>query len=287
MSAAAMTVSTQQAEFRAAGTDLSERRRSGVSSGPLVDIAPSPDTTSLHWGADGTLRIGALTTIAAIAADRRIAAAYPGLAASAQGLATPQIRHLATIGGNLAQRSRCWYYRNPHIACLRKGGSDCPARAGNHLYHVAFDLGPCVAPHPSTMAAALLAYDGKIITDQRGPLTVERLPRRRPQRRGRQQPAAWRNDPGYRTARAARGRARAVQARHQPHPRRMAAGRSLRPRRRQGRRVPVRPPRRRRHRTGAAAPRGSGSCVAGKAGQCGDDCRCGKSKRHQAQGRCR
>jgi xanthine dehydrogenase YagS FAD-binding subunit len=173
MSAAAMTVSTQQAEFRAAGTDLSERRRSGVSSGPLADIAPSPDTTSLHWGADGTLRIGALTTIAAIAADRRIVAAYPGLAASAQGLATPQIRHFATIGGNLAQRSRCWYYRNPHIACLRKGGSDCPARAGNHLYHVAFDLGPCVAPHPSTMAAALLAYDGKIITDQRGPLTVE------------------------------------------------------------------------------------------------------------------
>lgn len=172
MSAAAMTVSAQQAEFRAAGTDLSERRRSGVSSGPLADIAPAPDITSLHWGADGTLRIGALTTIATIAADPRIAAAYPGFAASALGLATPQIRHLATIGGNLAQRSRCWYYRNPHIACLRKGGSECPARAGNHLYHVAFDLGPCVAPHPSTMAAALLAYDGKIITDQRGPLTV-------------------------------------------------------------------------------------------------------------------
>ena len=81
------------------------------------------------------------------------------MAASAHGLATPQIRHLATLGGNLAQRSRCWYFRNPHIACLKKGGSDCPARSGNHLYHVAFDLGPCVAPHPSTMAAALLAYD--------------------------------------------------------------------------------------------------------------------------------
>jgi len=173
VNSAAMTVSTPQAEFRAAGTDLSERRRSGVSTGPLVDIPAAPDTSSLHWGADGTLRIGALTTIAAIASDKRIAAAYPGIAASAQGLATPQIRHLATIGGNLAQRSRCWYFRNPHIACLRKGGSDCPARGGNHLYHVAFDLGPCVSPHPSTMAAALLAYDGKVITDQRGPLTVE------------------------------------------------------------------------------------------------------------------
>ena len=116
-------------EFRAAGTDLSERRRSGVSKGPLMDIVPASDISGMNWGADGTLRIGAYTTIAAIAADRSIAAAYPGIAASAQGLATPQIRHLATLGGNIAQRSRCWYFRNPHIACLKKGGTDCPARA--------------------------------------------------------------------------------------------------------------------------------------------------------------
>jgi xanthine dehydrogenase YagS FAD-binding subunit len=160
------------AEFRAAGTDLSERRRSGVSTGPLIDIAASPDLTSMHWGTDGTLRIGAFTTIAAIAADPRIAAAYPGIAASAQGLATPQVRHLATLGGNLAQRSRCWYFRNPHIGCLKKGGTDCPARSGNHLYGVAFDRGPCVAPHPSTMAAALLAYDATVITDRRDRLTI-------------------------------------------------------------------------------------------------------------------
>src|SRR5204862_5533387 len=159
-------------EFRAAGTDLSERRRSGVSTGPLMDIVPASDITGMHWGADRTLRIGAYTTIAAIAADKQIAAAYPGIVAAAQGLATPQIRHLATLGGNLAQRSRCWYYRNPHIACLKKGGPDCPARSGNHLYSVAFDLGPCVAPHPSTMAAALLAYDAKIITDRRSGLTI-------------------------------------------------------------------------------------------------------------------
>jgi xanthine dehydrogenase YagS FAD-binding subunit len=129
----------------------------------------------MDWSADGALRIGAFTTIAAIAADARIAQAYPGLAAAALGLATPQIRHLATLGGNLAQRSRCWYYRNPDIACLKKGGSDCPARSGNHLYHVAFDLGPCVAPHPSTMAAALLAYEATIITDRRSGLTIAEL----------------------------------------------------------------------------------------------------------------
>jgi xanthine dehydrogenase YagS FAD-binding subunit len=163
---------TPAAEFRAAGTDLSERRRSGVSTGPLIDLSAGPDTIGMHWGDDGSLRIGAFTTIAAIATDARVASAYPGIAASAQGLATPQIRHLATLGGNLAQRSRCWYFRNPHIACLKKGGTDCPARSGNHLYHVAFDLGPCVAPHPSTMATALLAYDAKTTTDRRNSLTI-------------------------------------------------------------------------------------------------------------------
>jgi xanthine dehydrogenase YagS FAD-binding subunit len=163
---------THAAEFRAAGTDLSERRRSGVSTGPLIDISAAPDTIGTQWDAGGSLRIGAFTSIAAIAADARLAAAYPGLAASAQGLATPQIRHLATLGGNLAQRSRCWYFRNPHIACLKKGGSDCPARSGNHLYHVAFDLGPCVAPHPSTMAAALLAYEATVTTDRRNALSI-------------------------------------------------------------------------------------------------------------------
>jgi xanthine dehydrogenase YagS FAD-binding subunit len=170
-----MTAFAPSAEFRAAGTDISERRRSGVSYGPLIDITAGLDSIGIDWGADGAARIGALTTIAAIAKDTRIAKAYPGLAAAALGLATPQIRHLATLGGNLAQRSRCWYYRNPDIACLKKGGTDCPARGGNHLYSVAFDLGPCVAPHPSTMAAALLAYDATIATDRRSGLTIADL----------------------------------------------------------------------------------------------------------------
>jgi xanthine dehydrogenase YagS FAD-binding subunit len=162
-------------EFRAAGTDLSERRRSGVSRGPLVDLTALPDMVDIKWGADGVTRIGALTTVAEIASDARVAHAYPGLAAAAAGLATPQIRQIATLGGNLAQRSRCWYFRNPHITCLKKGGPTCPARDGNHLYGAAFDLGPCVAPHPSTMAAALLAYDAMITTSFRQNLTVTQL----------------------------------------------------------------------------------------------------------------
>jgi xanthine dehydrogenase YagS FAD-binding subunit len=171
----ASTITSDLAEFRAAGTDLSERRRSGLSKGPLIDIDTAPDAIGVNWAADGAARIGALTTIEAIAADPRVMLAYPGIAAAALGLATPQIRHLATLGGNLAQRSRCWYYRNPHIACLKKGGSECPARTGNHLYSVAFDLGPCVAPHPSTMATALLAYDAKVITNKRTELSIGEL----------------------------------------------------------------------------------------------------------------
>jgi xanthine dehydrogenase YagS FAD-binding subunit len=177
MSVAIMTVKPAP-EFRAAGTDLSERRRSGVSQGPLIDIAATGDgaiESAISWGANGAAHIGALTTIAAIAADTRIIAAYPGIAASALGVATPQVRQLATLGGNLAQRSRCWYFRKADIDCLKKGGSTCPARSGNHLYGVAFDLGPCVAPHPSTMAAALLAYDASIFTDRRSGLTIADL----------------------------------------------------------------------------------------------------------------
>jgi xanthine dehydrogenase YagS FAD-binding subunit len=177
MSVAVLTAKAAP-EFRAAGTDLSERRRSGVSQGPLIDIAAKGDSgiaSTISWGANGAASIGALATIASIASDQRLIAAYPGIAASASGLATPQVRQLATLGGNLAQRSRCWYFRRADIDCLKKGGSACPARTGNHLYGVAFDLGPCVAPHPSTMAAALLAYEATIITDRRSGLTIADL----------------------------------------------------------------------------------------------------------------
>jgi xanthine dehydrogenase YagS FAD-binding subunit len=167
--------SAQQSEFRAAGTDLSERRRSGLSRGNIVDLARPSGSRDVEWDADGAARISAFATISAISADPKLGAAYPGLTAAAAGLATPQVRHVATIGGNLAQRSRCWYYRDPQISCLKKGGSVCPAREGNHLYGVAFDLGPCVAPHPSTLAAALMAYEATVTTNLRPRLAINQL----------------------------------------------------------------------------------------------------------------
>ncbi|WP_414636263.1 FAD binding domain-containing protein [Actinophytocola sp.] len=154
-------------ELRAGGTDLTERRRSGVSRGPVRDIGRRPELDRLDVSAAGELAIGALVTVARLADAPQIRSGYPGLAAAAAGLATPQVRRMATVGGNLMQHNRCWYYRHPAVDCLRKGGTGCPARTGNHLHGVVFDLGPCVAPHPSTLGAALLAYDAEITTDRR------------------------------------------------------------------------------------------------------------------------
>ncbi|MFL6142815.1 MAG: FAD binding domain-containing protein [Labedaea sp.] len=164
-----------RAEWRAGGTDLTERRRSGVSVGLVRDIDRHPDLTAIRWAADGSVALGALVTLAGLADDDRIRAGYPGLADAAGILATPQLRRVATMGGNLLQHNRCWYYRNPATPCLRKGGTDCPARTGNHRYGVVFDIGPCVAPHPSTIGAALLVYDAMIDTDRRDALAVADL----------------------------------------------------------------------------------------------------------------
>ena len=149
-------------EYRAGGTDLQQRLRSGVSSGPPIDLGQLPDLDRVEWDEAGAARIGALVPIATLASDPRLGAAYPGLAAGGRGARDPQIRAAGTLGGNLLQRNRCWYYRHPAISCLKKGGEDCPARTGNHLLGVCFDLGPCVAPHPSTLGMALLAYGAEV-----------------------------------------------------------------------------------------------------------------------------
>ena len=161
-------------EFRAGGTDLQQRLRSGVSSGPPVDLGLVPDLDRVDWDG-GAAQIGAMVSIATLAGDTRLASAYPGLAQAAASLATPQIRAAGTLGGNLLQRNRCWYYRHPAIECLKKGGADCPARGGNHLLGVCFDLGPCVAPHPSTLGMALLAYDAEVTDGSGGARPVAEL----------------------------------------------------------------------------------------------------------------
>jgi xanthine dehydrogenase YagS FAD-binding subunit len=162
-------------ELRAGGTDVMARVKIGRAHGPFEDLTARPELRGIDWLPDGSVRIGALTTIAALAADQRLRAGYPGLTATAGGLATPQIRAAGTIGGNLLQRNRCWYYRNPRFSCHQTGGDGCPARGGLHLYSAVVDQGPCVAPHPSSIAVALLAYDARVEVDGRGELPVAEL----------------------------------------------------------------------------------------------------------------
>lgn len=166
--------SQQAGSFRAGGTDLYELRHLGVASGPIVDLRDVPDLDRVRPEADGSLRLGAKLTIGALATDPHVGGGYPGLAEAAGGLATPQIRAVATLAGNLLQRTRCWYFRNPHTRCLKKGGSHCPAREGDHLHHACFDLGPCAAVHASTLGMALLAYEARIETS-RGRMTIAAL----------------------------------------------------------------------------------------------------------------
>lgn len=155
-----------------ASTDGDGRATAG---GVGVQGAPGAVPRGVGYGPEGVVRIGALTTVAEIAAHAGLRASHPALTATAAALATPQIRAVATLGGNLLQRNRCWYYRNPHFSCLQTGGDGCPARTGQHLYSVVVDVSPCAAPHPSTLAVALLAQDAVVEVAGRGLLPVADL----------------------------------------------------------------------------------------------------------------
>src|SRR3954467_9833208 len=108
------------------------------------------------------LEIGALTTLAEIEQHSVVMQGYTALAEAVSLAASPQIRNLATVGGNLLQRPRCWYYRNARTACWLKGGSDCPARDGQNRNRAIFGGGPCHAAHPSDLVPALLAFDAAV-----------------------------------------------------------------------------------------------------------------------------
>ncbi len=147
------------AVVRAGGTDLQERLRSANAHPDLVDLTGIAGFAGITSDPTGT-RVGAGTRLATVARD--LAGPYPALATTVGALATPQIRAQGTIGGNLTQRTRCWYYRHPDIDCFKSGGDECPARTGRHLYGVVFDRSACVHPHPSSVAMALLTYDASV-----------------------------------------------------------------------------------------------------------------------------
>ena len=155
--------------YRAGGTDLQERLRTTGATPHVLDLTGVPGFAGIERADAGTT-IGAGTTVATVA--RELAHDYPALALTAAGLATPQVRAMATVGGNLLQRTRCWYFRHPHTSCFKSGGDSCPARDGRHLYGNVFDTAPCVHPHPSSLAMALLTYAATVDTTQRDGLSV-------------------------------------------------------------------------------------------------------------------
>lgn len=144
------------------GSDLLDEVKEGIiSPGHVVSLASVPHLAGINETGQG-LRIGAMTTIADVAAHPVVRTAYTALATAAGGLATPQIRNVGTLGGNLNQRPRCWYYRHSLIPCLKKGGDRCYALAGNTKYLCVTGGERCFIVHPSDTAVALSAFDASI-----------------------------------------------------------------------------------------------------------------------------
>ena len=110
---------------------------------------------------DGGLRVGAATKIVDLVEHAQARKMYPALIAAAAEVGTPQIRNVGTVGGNIMQRPRCWYFRNEEFHCLKKGGSRCFAVEGENQYHAIFGDGPCHIVHPSSLAVPVLAYGGR------------------------------------------------------------------------------------------------------------------------------
>ena len=149
----------------AGGTDLLSEIRDGTAEPATLialDSIADADLTGITETPDGGLRIGALTTIADIAAHEGVGSRYAALAQAAAGLATPQVRNLGTLGGNLNQRPRCWYYRHPLTVCLKRGGDRCYAVQGVGKYLCVTGGDRCFIVHPSDTAVALAALGASV-----------------------------------------------------------------------------------------------------------------------------
>mgnify|MGYP001589769025 CR=1 FL=1 len=158
-----------KAVLMAGGTDLFTEIKEGVVAPDLViDLKSIPGMAAIQGDKDG-VRVGALTTVASLAADALIKRDFPGLSQAAESLATPQLRNVGTVGGNLCQRPRCWYYRDEQMVCRKKGGSQCFASKGRNKYHAIFGGGICHIVFPSDLAPMLIALDARVtISSPRG-----------------------------------------------------------------------------------------------------------------------
>jgi xanthine dehydrogenase YagS FAD-binding subunit len=165
----AMTASPESVQFsnaiivKAGGIDLLDLMKEGLLAPKmLVSLRDVPGLDSIVRDQAGGLRIGAMVTLASLAANPLVQQHCGALADAARSSASPQIRNAATLGGNLLQRPRCWYFRAAEYHCLRKGGGHCFAIHGENQHHAIFDNRSCAIVHPSTAATALVALGAKV-----------------------------------------------------------------------------------------------------------------------------
>lgn len=144
------------------GTDLLVLIEEGLASpSVLVDLRGVAGGDAITEVPGDGLRIGAATRLHDISRSHHVRERFPALGEACDAVGSPALRNMGTIGGNLCQRPRCWYFRRG-IPCLKSGGTDCPARDGENQYHAILDAGPCYIVHPSDPAVALLALDATI-----------------------------------------------------------------------------------------------------------------------------
>jgi len=155
-------LASEGAHVHAGGTDLLGCARDEVFEvEKLVSISRLEELKGIARSGDGGLRIGALTTISEIAQSTLVREGYPGLAQAAGDVASPQLRNQGTLGGNLCQRPRCWYFRGD-FHCAKKGGDMCYAVEGENRYHAIFGGDPCYIVHPSDTAPMLVALGAEL-----------------------------------------------------------------------------------------------------------------------------
>jgi xanthine dehydrogenase YagS FAD-binding subunit len=169
-----LTESNGEAVVKAGGTDLLCTLKGRILPNypkAVINLITIPDLDYIKEDAGG-LRIGALAKLENIAESEIVGAKYSVLAQAARAVANPILRSMGTLGGNLCQLVRCWYYRYPYhmggiISCFRKGGRFCPAVDGDNRFHSIIGAKVCAAVCPSDTAIALSALDATIITNKR------------------------------------------------------------------------------------------------------------------------
>jgi len=157
----------------AGGMDLLGRLKTRVDTPErVVNLKSIPGLDAIRETPEG-LSLGPLVKLTDLAESPVAQKNYRALAQAAESVGSVQIRNSGTVGGNLCQHPRCWYYRHPDFPCLQKGGPICYAQGGENRYHAILGGGPCFFAHPSDLAPALIALDASVrIVGPKGERTV-------------------------------------------------------------------------------------------------------------------